>query len=238
MQHWQLKPARNIGLPMDHQLNSARREGGLPAATLHLLSYFTIKTYLQLFHRLTVVGKQHLPKSGPYVLVSNHASHLDALVLASIVSWRLQSNVFPVAAGDTFFATRIGGVLSALLINALPVWRDRASAHGLADLRDRLSQEQPIYIIFPEGTRTRDGQMGRFRAGIGMLIAESPVPVVPCFITGTFQAMPHHRRFPRPGKIRLKIGTPITFGDAPDDRAGWEKIAELCAAAVVALRDE
>jgi len=238
MENWKLKPAQNIGLPMDQQLKSARREGGLPTATVHLLWHWIARIYLKVFHRLTVLGMENLPCRGPFVLVSNHASHLDSLVLASVVSWRWQSNVFPVAAGDTFFSTRIGGTLSAVVINALPMWRDRACAHGLKDLRDRLSQEQPIYIVFPEGTRTRDGEIGGFRDGIGMLVAGTTVPVVPCFIAGSFRALPHNCRLPRPARIELRIGTPITFKDTQNERAGWHEVAGTTEAAVFSLRDQ
>jgi 1-acyl-sn-glycerol-3-phosphate acyltransferase len=235
MQDWQLRPAHDLGLPLDQQLKSVRREGGLVNAITHLGWASFVAVYLKLAHRLSVEGREHLPLSGPFVLVANHASHLDSLVLASAVSWRLQNRVFPVAAGDTFFSTPLAGTLSALLINALPMWRDRTCLHGLADLRERLTQEQCIYIVFPEGTRSRTGELAPFKAGVGMLVAGTAVPVVPCRLIGTYQALPHNRRWPRPTKVRLKIGEPILFAQLFNDREGWQSVAKAIESAVVAL---
>src|ERR1700722_17630973 len=167
MENWQLKPAHDLGLPLNQQFKSVRRESGLINAITHLAWFSFVAFYLKLFHRLSIEGRQHLPASGSFILVANHASHLDSLVLASAVSWRMQSRVFPVAAGDTFFSSPLIGTLSALLINALPMWRGRTNAHGLTDLRERLAQEQCVYIVFPEGTRSRTGEMAPFRAGVG-----------------------------------------------------------------------
>jgi 1-acyl-sn-glycerol-3-phosphate acyltransferase len=65
-----------------------------------------------------------------------------------------------------------------------------------------------------------------------MLVAGTAVPVVPCCITGAFAALPPHRHFPRPAKIRLKIGSPITFSDMSNDRPAWQSIAETAEATV------
>jgi 1-acyl-sn-glycerol-3-phosphate acyltransferase len=238
MQDWQLRPAHDIGLPLNQQLKSVRREGGLVNAITHLAWELFVTTYLKVFHRLSIEGREHLPADGPFILVANHASHLDSLVLASAVPWRLQERVFPVAAGDTFFSTPLTGTLSALLINALPMWRDRTCVHGLADLRERLTQEQCVYIVFPEGTRTRSGELGPFKAGIGMLVVASAVPVVPCRLFGTYEALPHDRRWPKPTKVRLKIGEPISFAEVPNDRQGWQSAAKRIEDAVVALAAE
>lgn len=70
------------------------------------------------------------------------------------------------------------------------MWRKNCGPHALTDLRRKLDEEKCIYIIFPEGSRSRDGQMARFKHGLGMLAAETLAPVVPCFIAGTFDALP------------------------------------------------
>jgi 1-acyl-sn-glycerol-3-phosphate acyltransferase len=238
MQNWQLKPARDLGLPLGQQFKSVRREGGLINAITHLAWYAFVLLYLRLVHRLSIEGRHHLPASGSFLLVANHTSHLDSLVLASAVSWRMQSRVFPVAAGDTFFSSPLTGTLSALLINALPMWRNRTCTHGLADLRERLTQEHCVYIVFPEGTRSRTGELAPFRAGVGMLVAATPVPVVPCRLIGTYEALPHNRRLPKPTKLRLRIGEPILCAQLSNDREGWQSVAKTIEDAVVALSKE
>ena len=92
-----------------------------------------------------------------------------------------------------------------------------------------------MLILFPEGTRTRDGRVGRFRPGVGSLVAGRSIPVVPCWLQGTYAAWPAQRRLPRPGKLHLTVGPPLMFPDAGADRAAMLMIADACEAAVRAL---
>lgn len=86
--------------------------------------------------------------------------------------------------------------------------------------------EEPCgYVLFPEGTRTRTGATARFKRGVGMLVAGTHVPVVPCRLRGTFEAWPPHRRLPRPGKITLTVGPPLHFADVRNDPDGWIRVA-------------
>ncbi len=185
-----------------------------------------VRTYLRTAHRLIVIGRERLPTTGSFVVVANHSSHLDALVLASQLSRSMRDHVFPIAAGDTFFKTPFSSAFAAAALNALPVWRRSAGRHALDELRQRLGDEECVFILFPEGTRSRDGSLGAFKAGVGGLLAASNVPVVPCHLDGTFEALPPDRRLPRPVKIRLRIGNALRFADVSNDRVGWETVAE------------
>lgn len=120
-------------------------------------------------------------------------------------------------------------------MNALPIWRKNCGAHSLDDLRTRLEEGASIYILFPEGTRTRDGQMAKFKPGLGRLVAETNVPVVPVYLCGTFAALPASGRFPRFTKISAHIGKPLQFTKTKNDRAGWEQVATQLENAVAAL---
>ena len=91
--------------------------------------------------------------------------------------------------GDTFFQTPIMRAFAAGAMNALPLWRKNAGRHAMEDLRQRLIGEPCGYILFPEGTRSRDGAMKRFKAGVGMLVNGTRVPVIPCHIEGTHRAL-------------------------------------------------
>src|SRR5262249_8081489 len=102
----------------------------------------------------------------------------------------------------------------------------------LALLRERLAEDRLIYVLFPEGTRSRDGRMAPFKAGIGALLADSAVPIVPCFLEGAFAALPPQRRWPRPARLRLAIGKPINVADCANDRDGWVEVAGRCEKAV------
>lgn len=226
MNDWKLEPARDLGLPLKERAQSVRREDGLMETLLHAAWWQIIRAYLQLFHRLEIVGREHVPVAAPFVLVANHASHLDALVLAAVLGAKVRHHAFPIAAGDTFFQTPATAAFAAFVLHALPLWRKHCGPHALHELRDRLVSQPCIYILFPEGTRTRDGQMGRFRPGVGMIIAGTKVPVVPCHLSGCSEAWPVSSRFPRPRKIRVQIGEPLLFETTPDERAGWEIIGQ------------
>jgi 1-acyl-sn-glycerol-3-phosphate acyltransferase len=194
-----------------------------------------VRIYLKGFHRLSVTGKENIPAEAPFVLVSNHQSHLDALVLASQLRRAHRLKTHPIAAADTFFDSPVNSLFSAGTLNALPMQRGRVGAHALEDLRKRLVEEKCIYVLFPEGTRSRDGQIARFKPGVGMFLAGTNVPVLPCHIRGAFEAFPATRKFPKPWKVSLTVGSPMTFADVVQDRDGWTCVAETLEAAVRTL---
>src|SRR5690242_14369606 len=198
MEPWSYKPASDLELHSVEKAKSLQRESGLFSDCGHLACHGLARAYFGLYHRMRVAGVEHLPAAPPFVLVANHASHLDALAIASALPRRLCSKVFPIAAGDVFFETPVTSLASAFFLNALPMWRKKCGPHALAELRARLVEEPCGYILFPEGTRSRDGRMQPFKAGLGMLIASTTVPVVPCHLAQTFEAFPPQARFPRP----------------------------------------
>jgi len=237
MDEWRYQPAGDLHLKPTESLRSLHREAGLIAGITQTAWRALVRTYLRGYHRLRVEGIEHLPAKPPFVMIANHASHLDALVLASAMPWRLRRSVFPIAAGDVFFETPAVALFSAMMLNALPMWRKRCGSHAMQELRERLIEGPSIYILFPEGTRSRDGSMGRFKPGLGMIVAGSPVPVVPCHLEGAFAASPPGARIPRPLPMRLRIGPALTFAEAGNDRTGWQEITTRLEAAVTALRD-
>jgi 1-acyl-sn-glycerol-3-phosphate acyltransferase len=231
---FKLRPARDHGLDAADRLRSLSRERGLGSVVLGSAWRAAVRAYLAAFHRLEVTGREHLPPA-PFVLVGNHASHLDALTLSAVLRGDAARRAHALAAGDTFFTSTLSSAFAAYAVNALPVWRKRTRPSEIATLRERLVEDRLVYILFPEGTRCRDGAMAPFQPGIGALVAGSEVPVVPCYLEGAFAAWPPQRRWPRPGKLRLAIGAPIACGDLPSGRAGWEETAKRCEAAVRAL---
>lgn len=236
MEEWKLKPARDLDLPLNRRLGSTRREPGLIEGLGNRLWAAVNSVYFLLWHRLRVTGSERLPRDLPLVMIANHASHLDALILASALPWRLRRGVFTIAAGDAFFVGPVWTTLSAVLLNALPMWRRKVVRHDLATLRTRIVEDGCGYILFPEGTRPDDGQMVKFKSGLGMIVAGTPVPVVPCHIRGAYESLSREQRFPRPRRITVAIGDPLTFADVPNDRDGWETVARRAEDAVRSLR--
>lgn len=232
MEPWKFEPAKDHGLSAMESFRSLRRENGLVATGLHMAWWSVVRAYMGIWHRLRIQGKENIPRKPPFVLVANHASHLDALVLAATVPWSIRASLYPIAAGDVFFETPTRSVLSALLLNALPMWRKKVGSHALQELRRRLVEERCSYILFPEGGRSRDGTISPFKKGLGMLIADTSVPVVPCYLEGCFRAWQPAQRFPRPRKVSVRVGPAVSFTDVANDRAGWERIAQTLEDAV------
>lgn len=228
---FRLRPARDHGMEAADRLRSLSRERGLGSVIVGGAWRRVLRAYLALFHRLRVEGRENLP-APPFVLVANHASHLDALVLSAVLRGDAARRAHALAAGDTFFGSTLSSAFAAYAVNALPVWRKRTRASEIATLRERLVEDGLVYILFPEGTRARDGVMAAFQPGIGALVAGTDVPVVPCWLEGCHAAWPAHARFPKPARLRLSIGAPLQFADVPAGRAGWEVVAARCEAAV------
>jgi 1-acyl-sn-glycerol-3-phosphate acyltransferase len=232
MEPWQLQPARDTGLTPAERFRSVRRESGLLESMAQQTCFSVLRIYFSVVHRLTISGRDKLPAHGPFVLAANHSSHFDALVLGAALKPRHRERAFPIAAGDIFFQTKAVSVFSAIMLNALPMWRKNCGPHALVELRRKLQEEKAIFIIFPEGGRTRTGSMMPFKHGLGMLVAETNVPVVPCGLIGTFQALPPTRTIPRPAKINFVIGVPLNFATIPNNREGWSQIARSLESAV------
>ncbi len=230
MEPWRYEPSHDLGLAPADRLQSLRRESGLLETAGHLAWWSFVAAYLKLLHRFDIRGR--LPAEPPFVLVANHASHLDVLSLLAPLPGRIRDRVFALAAGDAFFESAASKVFSAFALNALPVWRKKFDPEHFHELRRRLVDEPCAYALFPEGTRSRDGSMGRFKRGVGMLVAGTAVPVYPCRLEGTFRAWPAGRRWPSPGRIRLTVGEPLRFASEVDDPAGWSRVASTLEAAV------
>ena len=235
MDEWQYKHAGDFGLPAGRRFSSIQRESGLFSSLTRHLWWAWASVYARIWHRLRVIDRHLLPHDPSFVMIANHCSHLDTLAMTAALPMHLRERAFPIAAGDTFFQTTLRRSFSALMLNALPMWRRNSGRHAVGDLRHRLVEDSCVFVLFPEGTRSRDGRMGPFKAGLGMLVAGTAVPIVPCHLHGTFQALPPGRHLPRPASITLRVGEPQTFQDVSNNRSGWRQIAQVMHARVNAL---
>lgn len=235
MKEWRLRPARDLGLAPAERLRSLSRERGLVGVTLNGLWRRTVRGYLAVAHSLEVEGRENLPAEPPFIMIANHCSHLDALTLAAALRGPAARQAHALAAGEVFFGTDPGAAFSAYAINALPVWRGATTRGALETLRTRLVEDRLVFILFPEGTRSRTGEMGAFQAGLARLVAGTSVPVVPCRIEGAHACWPAAQRLPRAGKLKLRIGPPLVFATTAPDAAGRHAITTACRAAVMAL---
>lgn len=231
MQHWEYHPAPDIGETLGERLHGFPRQPRMLEYALRLLAELLLRSWMRLYHRLTIAGRQNLPTEGSYIVVCNHTSHLDTLALLCAMPLKNIHHTYPAAAADYFFTSLPRCAVSSILINALPFDRDQHGSESLARCRNLLDGGRNALILFPEGTRTTTGRLGRFRSGIGRLAAGSDIPVIPCFLEGGVTAWPKGAWFPKPRKLRLCIGEPRNFSNLGTDRASVES-------ACATLRDD
>ena len=226
MNTWNYHPSPNIGTPIASRLTRFPREPGMFAYAVRSIAALLLRAWMRVYHRLAIDGRDNLPAGGSYVLVCNHTSHLDTLGLLCAVPLRRIHHCFPAAAADYFFTNLPRSAVSATLINALPFDRAGGGEQSLALCDALLREGDNILILFPEGTRSTSGEIGRFRSGIGRLAAGKDLDVVPCHLQGGMQAWPKGRWLPRPRRLRLRIGTPRNFGHLD---ASPESVHTVCA---------
>lgn len=180
---------------------------------------------MDLYTRYEVVGRERLDNlAGPVLFVATHASHMDtpAVLRALPRTWRRRTAV--AAAADYFYRTRLVALTVSLAFNAVPVQR-RGAAVGTraATELDLLIEEGWSVVLFAEGTRSRDGTVGKLHSGAAVLAARHDIPLVPVFVSGTHAVMPVGRRFMRVGRngLRLRrLPVEVRFGAAVHAREG------------------
>ncbi len=165
------------------------------------------------YHRMRVTGLDHVPAREPVIIAANHTSHLDVLAILAALPWRTAGRTCAVAAEDYFFTSAARSVLTRSVVDCIPIDRNGRSARGLHLCAGRLRQGGNV-IFFPAGTRSADGGIGPFKAGVVAVSRGCRVPVLPCAVTGTFDSLPRDRLLPRPTPIVLQFGAPVCFAAA------------------------
>jgi 1-acyl-sn-glycerol-3-phosphate acyltransferase len=161
--------------------------------------------------RLEVRGRSALDDlDGPVILAATHASHLDTLTVLAALPGRLRRRTAVAAAADYFFRRRALGIGVGLAVNAFPFARAGAVRASLRTCHDLLAGGWSV-LLYPEGTRATNGQVGPFRPGVGLLAIEAGVPVVPVRLQGLERVLPKGSHRPRPGAARVVFGAPLRF---------------------------
>ena len=173
------------------------------------------------------------------IFVANHSSHLDTPTILRAIPRQWRSRTAVGAAADYFYKSRWKARAVALLFNTVPIGRTGGSlGSGARDHVDKLIQERWNLLIFPEGTRSRDGRIGDVRSGAAVIAAQNDVDIVPIYVHGTYTAMPPGRNWPKrlPGRffsrrhrVEVSFGAPIHAVDTDhrrevmaEVRAFWE----------------
>ncbi len=164
---------------------------------------------------------------GPVILVANHASHMDTPVILSALPRRLRKRTVVAAAADYFYRNRVVASLVSLIFNTVPIERKGgAGASKSSSHLDKLLDQGWSLLLYPEGTRSRGGMPGPLRRGAAVLAAAHHLTIVPIRVTGTAQAMPPGRLWPKrlrskpvPKRHRIEVsfGEPITATGDPTE---------------------
>jgi 1-acyl-sn-glycerol-3-phosphate acyltransferase len=179
-----------------------------------------------LFFRIRVIHRERLPARGGVLVVSNHQSYLDPILVAA----GMPRPFHPMARESLFRFPPFAMLIRSLY--AFPVRRASADLGAIREAMRRL-KDGAVVLMFPEGTRTRDGSIAPLQAGPITIAGRTGVPVVPVVIEGAFEAWPRTCWLPRPHTVRVAFGEPLS----PEEMASgdpetlvkvlWQRMQDL-----------
>jgi len=207
------------------------------AAAVLIPPYYTLLAGL---NRLRVYGKDRLPPRGTgFFLLSNHISMVDGQVL-SIVTFP-RTYWFPSKASFYRSTTQGLAYLALTGFKSFPVRRGERDLKSIRLIEDLLKRGESV-LLFPEGTRSKDGTLGKGKVGVGKIVRDSKPVVVPAYVEGFDQIMVHGKAIPRVGqRAAIQFGYPLDLQDLYDaepGRANSRAIVDRVMEAITGLRDE
>src|SRR6201992_3128461 len=186
---------------------------------------FVLNPVMDYYTARRATGREKLSSlKGPVILVANHASHMDTPVILSALPRKLRKRTAVAAAADYFYRNKLTASLVSLIFNTVPIERRKGSGGGPTKSTshlDTLLDDGWNLLLFPEGTRSRGGAPGRVRRGAAVLAAAHNLAIIPIKVTGTADAMPPGRWWPKRLRGRLfsrrhritgSLGEPIQPG--------------------------
>lgn len=170
---------------------------------LYRISHLVTRILAKIFLRARIEGRENVPATGGGLVCANHQSYLDPILIGMAID---RSMCY--VARDSLFRWP---VLSRLLrwYDTIPIRREGIGLSGIKEVMRRTKGDE-LVLMFPEGTRSHDGNVGELLAGFSVVAKRTRVPIIPVAIDGAFKVWPRHRKFPWPARIAVSIGEPIT----------------------------
>lgn len=202
----------------------------LPKLLWYRATQWGVGGVARIYFRIRRRGMRNMPRSGPVVLLANHQSHLDPLLIGCFMPRPLGY-----LARDTLFAGPLGPLIRSY--DAIPIDREGGGLAGIRNTLKRIKQGDAV-LMFPEGTRSPDGSLQPLKPGFIALVRRGKASIVPLGIAGTFEALPRGRAMPRPKRIALVCGAPTPPDELAklDDQALLDLVARQLAACTAEAR--
>lgn len=205
------------------------------------IARLTVAPTLRALVRARIQGADQVPRSGPVIIASNHRSFFDSLILPAATPRPITF----LAKAEYFSGRGLQGRINRVFFTAagtIPVDRDEArAAHRSLEIALGVLSRDGAFGIYPEGTRSRDGRLYNFHAGVGHLVLESKAPVVPVAIRGTEKIQPPGSHYMRPAQVSVSYGAPMYLAEkyvgVPPGKAR-RQIADDILTAVHAMSDQ
>ncbi|QDP40477.1 lysophospholipid acyltransferase family protein [Radiobacillus deserti] len=189
---------------------------------LYYIGKLLVGIYLRIIYRIQVVGKEHVPKSGPVIICSNHISNWDP----PLVGVTCPRPIHFMAKEELFRNRFIGGLLKRL--QAFPIKRGMKDRNALRQGLDILKDGKTLGL-FPEGTRSKTGEIGEGLAGAGFFASRSSATVIPCAIIGPYEKL-------KP--LRVIYGKPIAMQELRDKKANAQEVTDAIMGDIKKLLDQ
>jgi long-chain acyl-CoA synthetase len=161
--------------------------------------------------KVKTTGKSFIPQNRNFLVVANHASHLD-MGLVKVVLGAQGERLVALAAKDYFFDTPLKRAYFENFTNLIPMERKGSLRESLRMAGEALKQGYNL-LIFPEGTRSVSGELGEFYPTLGFLALSYEVDVLPCYLKGTYEALPKGGVWPKNTELEVRFGPPLSYDD-------------------------
>ena len=168
----------------------------------------TLRLIFKVFFRLKVFGSENIPRAGKCILCVNHGSYMDGFVVAASVPVSLRRDLYLVGFEAFFDHFPIRNIIK--YIKVIPIDPGTHLVEAM-QASSYVLRNGKIVCIFPEGDRTKDGEVMEFKKGVGILAKELNISLVPVYITGSYESWPRTKWFPKPYPIKITFGKPFDF---------------------------